>query len=212
MSGVYALEAPKGTNGRGGYVLIVAYTDKGTEKRDALTAEKIFALRKPTINPEKYDAAKGTQLLTTPGRSFNMVENDGYLGYHDLDLTGISEIIIGAEASPRVDAAGAIIEVRLDSPTGKLIGTTEKVVPVEIDIRAEVRKLRAAWEKGGKKGPEPNFWRVRNMFKPKFNVPLTEVTGMHHVYFVFKNEEVKEGQILVSMNEIEFKQATSVVQ
>jgi len=35
---------------------------------------------------------------------------------------------------------------------------------------------------------------------------------MHHVYFVFKNEEVKEGQILVSMNEIEFKQATSVVQ
>ncbi len=206
LSGEYALNAPDGTNGKGGYVLRVAYTDKGTEKLEALTAEKIIALRNPVINPEKYDAAKGTQLLTTPNRLFNIVEHNGYLGYHDLDLTGINEIIIGAEASTRVNATGAVIEVRLDSPTGTLIGATEKIVHVEVDIQGELKKMQAAWKKGGKKGPEPNYWWVREMLKPKFNVPLTEVTGKHHVYFVFKNDAAKEGQILLEMNGIEFKQ------
>ena len=103
QQGTFTMEAPKGTNGKGSYLLRVAYKDKGTQKVDALTGEKIIALRNPVINPEKYDQAKGTQLLTTPGRSFNIIEHNGYLGYHDLDLTGISELEIGAETSTRVN-------------------------------------------------------------------------------------------------------------
>lgn len=212
QQGTFTMEAPEGTNGKGSYLLRVAYKDKGTQKVEALTGEKIIALRNPVINPEKYDQAKGTQLLTTPGRSFNIIEHNGYLGYHDLDLTGIGELEIGAETSTRVNAAGAIIEVHLDAPDGELIGATEKVVPVEVDIRAEVEKLRTAWEKGGKKGREPNFWQVRNMFKPKFQIALNDISGKHSIYLVFKNPDAVEGQILVEMNSLEFKPKTAIIQ
>jgi len=151
-------------------------------------------------------------LLTTPGRSFNIVEHNGYLGFNELDLTGITELEIGAEASKRVNATGAIIEVRLDTPTGQLVGTTEKIEQLDIDFGAEYEKVKAKWEKGGKKGPEPNYWQVRNSFKPKFTISINDVEGSHNLYLVFKNTEAKEGQILVQMNSIEFKKGQKIVQ
>ena len=112
-----------------------------------------------------------------------------------------------------MNAAGAVIEIRLDSPDGKLIGETEKIVDLGIDYGAEFEKIKAAWEKGGKKGPEPNYWAVRYDLKPKFTIPInTEGTGQQPLYFVFKNPEVVEGQILVEMNFIQFKSGQAVVQ
>ena len=212
LSGNFQTAAPKGTDGKGAYLLRVAYTDKGTSKLEGLTTEKIVALRNPRINPEHYDEGKGTQLLTTPGRSFNIVGHNGYLGFNELDLTGITEIEIGAEADKRVNATGATIEVRLDTPDGQLIGTTEKIEQLDIDFGAEYEKVKATWEKGGKKGPEPNYWQVRESFKPTFTVPITDIEGKHNVYFVFKNADAQEGQILVQMNSIEFKNGQRLVQ
>ena len=206
LEGTFTPEVPKGDRGTGGYVLRVAYTDKGTDQVGPLASEKIIALRNPSINPEHYDQAKGVQLTTTPRRSFNVVEHNAYLGFNKLDLTGISEITLDAEASSRNGAAGGIIEVRLDSPTGTLVGTTEKVVPLDIDFRAELGKMRAEWEKNGKKGPRPGFREVREKFKPQLSVTLENLSGVHDVYFVFKNTDAKPGQILVQMSGIEFKQ------
>ncbi len=206
ISGSFTPEVPEGDNGKGGYLLRVAYTDKGADQVGALSSEKIIALRNPLLNPAHYDQAKGVQLTTTPRRSFNVVENNAYLGFDKLDLTGIREITIDAEASKRNGAAGGIIEVRLGSPSGSLIGTTEKVVPLDIDFRAELGKLRAEWEKNGKKGPRPGFREVREKFKPHLSVTLENLSGFHHVYFVFKNADAKPGQILVQVNGIEFHQ------
>ena len=193
LTGTYKTEAPKGTSGKGGYLLRVAYSDKGTDKLEALTAEKIIALRNPSLLPEHGDVFKGTQLLTTPGRVFNVMEHEAHIGFQNLDLTGINEIVIGADASDGVDAAGAVIEIRADAPDGKLLGATEKVVHIEVDVGAEFEKRLAAWVKGGKKGPEPNYWWVRDLLKPTFTVPLEDITGLHDVYFVFKNAaEVKK--------------------
>ena len=207
LTGTYKTTGPKGSRGKGSYLLRAAYTDKGTDKLKPLSAEKIIALRNPVIVPESYDDAAGVQLLTTPRRSFNITQDGAYLGYHDLDLTGVGEIAINADASPRVGAAGGFVEVRLGSPDGQLVGTTEKIVPLQINFRAELRKMREAWEKGGKKGPEPNFRTVREMLMPKYAISLEGVEGMHHVYLVFKNAEAKEGQILVQMNEVTFVKA-----
>jgi len=212
LAGTFKTEVPKGTNGKGGYLLRVAYTDKGTDKLESLTSEKIIALRNPYIMPEQYDEARGTQFLTTPGRIFNIVEDNAYLAYDDIDLTGITEIVIGAEAATGVNAAGAVIEVRLDSPEGQLIGQTEKIVDLGLDYGAEFEKIKTAWKKGGKKGPEPNYWAVRYNLKPKFTIPVKEVTEKHTLYFVFKNPEVVEGQSLVEMNFIQFKSGERVVQ
>ncbi|MFT4568633.1 MAG: cytochrome c, partial [Saprospiraceae bacterium] len=204
-SGTYTTEAPDGTAGKGGYLLRVAYTDKGTATLGALTSEKIVALRNPVLNAEHYDSAKGTQLLTTPNRSFNIIENDAYLSYSNIDLTGIKEILIRAEASSRVDALGAVIEVRLNTPEGMLVGATEKIMPIEIDFRGELQKLRVAWDDGGKVGPRPGFGMVRVLFSPKYIVPVSDIEGVGDLFLVFKNGAAKKGQILLQMNEIEFR-------
>ncbi|MBB4077758.1 cytochrome c [Lewinella aquimaris] len=205
LRGTFVTNTPPGENGKGGYLLRAAYTDRGTGQLRPLTAEKIIALRNPILDVERNDAAKGTQLTTTPGRSFNVVEDGGYIGYNNLDLTGISEVIIHAEASKRSGAAGGVIEVRLDAPDGTLLGTTESVESVEINFGAEVAKLRAEWEAGGKKGPEPGYREVRDKFRREYTVPVAEASGRHNIFFVVKNPAARQGQILVQLQDIVFK-------
>ena len=212
LSGTYSTDVPKKENGKGGYLLRVAYTDKGTPTLDALTSEKIIALRNPVINPENADVAEGTQLLTTPGRSFNIMADNAFLGFNQLDLTGINAIEIGAEVDAQVNAAGGIIEIRLGSPEGTLVGKTEKLGPVEIDFDEKLKEETAKWIKGGKKGEEPNWWSVKHMFKPTYTIPVENIKGKHDVYFVFKNPALITGQILIKMNHIEFKQGKAMLQ
>jgi cytochrome c len=140
------------------------------------------------------------------------MEDNAHLGFKNLDLTGIGEISINAEASKRSGAAGGVIEVRLDSPDGELIGQTDTIQPSSVNIRAELRKRRAAWEAGGKKGPEPSFMSVIEELKPRFIIPLDNISGMKTVYFVFKNPNMKDGQIMVSVDEIEFKPIPKTLQ
>ena len=204
LAGVHLTEVPKEENGNGGYLLRVAYKDKGNNGLKSLSSEEIIALRSPIINPEHFDDEKGTQLLTTPGRYFNIIEHNAYLGYHQLDLTGIKEIKINAEAFKRMDAAGAVIEVRLGSPTGQLVGSTEKVLQSDYTIWEELAKLRDAWEKGGKKGPRPTNKTVKDMFQKKYTISVADLDGFQDIYLVFKNPDTKTGQILVQMNAIEF--------
>ncbi|MGB3799815.1 MAG: c-type cytochrome, partial [Lewinella sp.] len=205
LRGSYVTDVPAAENGKGGYLLRVAYTDRGRGELGSLTSEKIIALRNPVLPAEGSDYKEGTQLMTTPRRSFNVVEDGGFVGYRDLDLTGIGEIVINAEASERSGSAGGTIEVRLDSPDGEVIGQTEKVVHRELDYDAELMKQRQAWEAAGKKGPEPNIWQVRQSLKPTWSVPVGDTEGIHDVYFVVRNKDTKPGQILVQLETIEFK-------
>lgn len=210
LAGTYTPQVPEGQNGKGGYLLRAAYTDKGNGALEALTAEKIIALRNPVLDPEHADASNGVQILTTPRRSINIIIDSAYFGYHDLDLTGIAEIVIKAEAPGRTNSPGGIVEVRLDSPAGELVGSTEMITAVDIDFRAELQKLRKAWEDGGKKGPRPGFGTVREMFQPKYTIALGSIEGKHDVYFVIRNPEAKEGEILLQFDEIAFKNTQSL--
>ena len=211
LEGTHTPKVPKGDNGKGGYLLRVAYTDKGNGDLGSLASEKIIALRNPVLNLESFDEGKGIHLMTTPRSLFNVVEDGAFIAFQDIDLTGISEILLDAEASQRNGAAGGIIEVYIDSPTGTLLGSTEKIMPLDIDFRAEVRKLRAEWEKNGRKGPRPSFRTVREKLMPRYPISLSGLSGKHDIYFVFKNPEAKTGQILIQMNGIEFKQAQTGV-
>jgi cytochrome c len=207
LSGTYTTTIPEGQNGKGGYLLRAAYTDKGADDLQALTAEKIIALRNPVIDAENYDIAQGTELMTTPSRMFNMAQDGAFVGFKNLDLTGVGSIEINAEASSRAESIGGVIEVRLGSPDGTLVGQTEKLVPIQIDFRAEMQKLVAEWEKGGKKGPRPGWREVREKFQPSYSVNLGGVEGFHDLYFVVRNPEAKPGQILLQMRTVTFKHA-----
>jgi len=207
LAGAHTLEAPPDDPGQGGYLLRAAYTDNGAGNLAPIASEKIIALRNPVLDPERADVSQGFQILTTPSRSINVIEDQAYLGYRQLDLTGIREVAVNAEAPARTNSPGGIVELRLDSPTGALLGSTDKINVVEIDYRAELEKLRKAWEVGGKKGPRPGFRTVRELFKPTYVIPLGPVEGSHDVYFVVRNPEAREGEILIQFDGVEFKNA-----
>ena len=210
LRGSYVTRVPEGQGDRGGYLLRAAYTDRGRGRLGSLTSEKIIALRNPSVDVEAYDETRGTQLMTTPNHSFNVVEDGGFIAFHDLDLTGIGEVEISAQANDRNDAAGGTIEIRLDSPDGKVVGSTEKVVHRELDWEAELGKERKAWIAGGKQGPEPSIRQLRRAYQPTWTAQLEPTDGMHDVYFVVRNKDVKPGQILVELWRLNFKPANQL--
>ncbi|UWX54514.1 PKD domain-containing protein [Maribacter litopenaei] len=208
LSGSYTTSVPQKENGKGSYLLRVAYTDKGTDKVQPLTSEKIIALRNPVITSEEYDEANGIKLFITPRRSLKMEKDGGWLSYKNIDFTGISEMVINAEASTRTQDIGGVIEVHLDAPDDPLVTTTEEIAPLEIDFRAELQRLRSEWEAGGKKGPEPSFRTVMALSQKTIPVDVQDVNGFHDLYLVVKNPNAKEGQLLMQINTVEFKQSS----
>ncbi|MDC6405318.1 MULTISPECIES: PQQ-dependent sugar dehydrogenase [Maribacter] len=205
LSGSYITSVPQKENGKGSYLLRVAYTDKGTDKVQPLTSEKIIALRNPVITSEQYDEAEGTKLLITPNRALKMNRNGGWLSYKNIDFTGITEMVINAEASTRTKDIGGIIEVHLDAPDGPLITTTEEIAPLELNFREELQRLRSEWEAGGKKGPEPSFRSVMALAQKSIPVDVKDINGFHDLYLVVRNPNAKEGEMLVQINTLEFK-------
>lgn len=205
LEGSFVTKIPEGDNGKGSYLLRVAYTDQGAGAIKGLSTEKIIALRNPVLNPEKFDEGKGTRLMTTPSRSFSMVGDGAYLAYDHIDLSGITSIEVVAQAPPRENAAGCSIEIRLDSPEGQLIGSTEKIEPKDVSFRDIMRKMREDNAKAGKPDARIDFDLVRRMASSVVSAELTPVSDIHKVYLVFKNPEAKSGQMLTQLFSIEFK-------
>lgn len=204
LAGRWTAKVPEGENGKGGYLLRAAYQDKGSGGAASLGGEYIVALRNPFVDPETADFKNGTDVTTTPNRSFNIVSNGAHIGFRNMDLSGIKKINLVVQAQPRVGAVGGVVEIRLDAPDGQLIGTTEQIVPKEVSFREVMAKLRA--EAAGKPGPQPpiDMAAVRRLTATNAAVDIEAISGSHDLYFVFRNETAKPGQILVQVNEIGF--------
>jgi cytochrome c len=211
--GTFTPEVPANDNGRGSYLLRVAYKDKGTEQMTSLTSEKIVALRNPTLDPEKADVQKGTVLMTTPTRSFSLVGNNSYIGYKGLDLSGIQQVEMLVSAQPRSGALGGVIEVHLDSPDGPVIGKTETIVPKDIDFGTAIAAMQAQASKAGKKlnpaagAAGMDFSLLRRFMSIVTKAPIQATEGIHDVYFVFTNPQAKENETIAQAVEITFQNA-----
>ena len=214
VSGTFVTKAPADDNGRGGYLLRVAYKDRGTSDLSSLTSEKIIALRNPVVDPEKADSTKGVLLMTTPRRNLNMVGSGSYLAYRGIDMNGIKEIEVLVQASPRAGASGGIVEVHIDSPDGKLVGTSDAVVPKEINFRRLMANNPQPAAGGNRRNTgtqqaQPDFATRMRMSSIHAVVALDQTEGDHDVYFVFKNPQAATNQILMQVIEIEFRQTLS---
>ena len=205
LSGTFVPKVPAKENGKGGYLLRTAYTDHAQSGLKALTGEAIVALRNPVLDPEQFDAAEGIQVLTTPQRSLKISKNGGWLAYKGLDMTGVATLTVNSEASPRTGDAGGTIELHLGAPDGQLVAASDPIVPVDIDFRGALEKLRADWEKGGQKGPRPGFREVRQLSQQLSDFDLRDLDGVQDLYLLVKNPEAKEGQMLLQLNSLEFK-------
>ena len=90
------------------------------------------------------------------GSDVAYIENGDYIGFKGVDFAGGAESIDLRVASPN---SGNSIEIRLDSPTGKLIGTADV--------------------------PETGGWQTWKTV----NAALEKATGVHDMYLVFKGGE-----------------------
>jgi cytochrome c len=223
IKGELALVKPEGQKStKGVFVVRATYLDKGNKKIAPVQSEKWVFLRAPQLDVEKADVTKGILQLITPGRSTNMVGQNPHLGYKGLDLTGISTIEIAASAQARANAAGGVIEIHLDSPSGPVIGKTNpfevaqggfggppaasatpgKGAPLGTPVANAAPAAPAAAPAGG--APAQQAPR-RQMSTPTQKVAIQATSGEHDVYFVAVNPKAADNQIVVQIQGIEMK-------
>jgi cytochrome c len=105
---------------KGAYVLTAAYTDQGGNGIGPLTGRTRVVLRSPIITANDFDDVyelRRTDLLTS-------VNKDAYAQLKNMDLSGVTKMVF----TVATETEGTGIEVRVDAPTGPLIGKTD--VPV----------------------------------------------------------------------------------
>jgi cytochrome c len=209
VKGEYKPEIPKGDNGRGSVLIRAAFTDRavsGAKTIPAQTTEEMIVLRNPEMYAAEAPVVKGAELkaLGVAGLGFSVVPfNNSYLGFKDIDLSGIEKLELDASAQRREGSVGCTIEVRLDSPTGPLVGQEKVELAPEIDVA----KVMAEMESEKKNAKPGEVVKQRNPFaRPPVKIKLQDTKGKHDIYFVFKNDEAKPIQPLLSFSKIKFQQ------
>lgn len=209
VKGEYTPEIPKGDNGQGSVLIRAAFTDRaisGAKTIPAQTSEQMIVLRSPEMNAAEAPIVKGAELkaLGVAGLGFSVVVfNNTYIAYKDIDLTNIEKLELNASAQRREGSVGGTIEIHLDSPTGFLVGTEKVDIAPEIDI-AKVMAEMESEKKNAKPGAAAKPF---NPFaRPPVFVKLKENKGKHDIYFVFKNDNAKAIEPLMSFSKITFHQ------
>ncbi|MDJ1481161.1 PQQ-dependent sugar dehydrogenase [Cytophagaceae bacterium YF14B1] len=162
---------PKVTTGndQGAFIIRAAYKDKGANGVPSASAEDVLVLRNPSVPAGNADKSGGVQKFKLPEPPVEMViamAPDNYIGFSKTDLTSIDQVTFVVSAPvQQLNAAGGVIEVHLDSPTGPMIGQSSAIVPKDAPITGT------------------SF--TPDMVKAK----LTPTQGIHDVYYVFKNDK-----------------------
>ena len=219
LKGSYTPKIPAGDNGKGSLVIRAAYTDKGAKDAGLLTTEELKILRSHQLSPGAADVISNAEisLQTMFAVSLNIIpKTNGYIGYKQIDFTGIQEIEISASAFPSMGFAGGRIEIRLDKPDGDLLG--------QADITAKNPSYMAAdsaQNAGGAKAkrvkavvsakkPAKAPRKIPDDFNPfasaGIKTDIKPINGLHDIYFVFRNEKANPDAQLMSVSNIQFNE------
>jgi cytochrome c len=222
LKGSYTPKIPEGDNGKGSLVIRAAYTDKGAKGSEPLTSEETIVLRSPQLSPGSAEITHRAEvnLQTMFAVSLNIIpKNNGYIGFNQIDLTGIQQLEISAIAFPMMGYIGGTIEVRLDKPDGDLLGQVkiESINPVfggsaanaaQNAGGAKTRKAQPAAPVAVKKpaasSKKPAAGFSNPFARPGMKTDIKPVTGQHDIYFLFKNENAKGDEPLMSVTNIKF--------
>lgn len=183
VSGSYVAKAPASDKGKGVYIVRAAYEDQGANGLPALRSEQTFTLRNSKVDAHGFDNYSEINKMAFGGNNLVIPSKSGaYMEMRGVDLSGVSELTLMATApKAQLNAAGGKVEVRLGSPTGKLIGES---------------KFLEASDKGGF-APSP--------LSVSFNGAGIATDKPQDVYVVFVNPKA-EGSLMVVMG-LEFKMA-----
>ncbi|HXW07158.1 MAG TPA: PQQ-dependent sugar dehydrogenase [Vicinamibacterales bacterium] len=196
LSGTFTPAIPEGDTGRGSVVIRAVYTDRGANKLPAQTAEAMRVLRSPTLSVSSADIQSGVVAATGRGNAGTIVPRaNSHIGFRQIDLTGMGRAEVMAQAPPRGGHAGGTLEVRLDSPTGPVIGQGS----VGGGGRASgptASEVQAAGGRAGGRG------RGRGTGPAPVVVQLKPTAGLHDLYIVFRNAQVTGQQPLMTVSGI----------
>ncbi|MGH9370818.1 MAG: PKD domain-containing protein, partial [Vicinamibacterales bacterium] len=208
LQGTYTPAIPEGDNGRGSLVLRAVYSDKGATDLPELTTEAITVLRSPKLGPQYADIQQGITAGPTRGSAGAIIpKTNSHIAYKGLDLTGIKAIDLVAQAQARGGHAGGTVEIRTGSSTGPLIGQLEIALagggrgtkqPTATEIQ----------EAGGAAPPAAGGRGIQGRGASKKGpgggllVELKPTTGIHDLYFVFKNDKATATQPLMTLSTI----------
>lgn len=174
LQGTYTFTNPARSGEAGSYVISASYTDKGSPVTGPLTGRKLIILRNPRVEAETFALSANVDRKHQDGSNQTWVgdiKDGSYIGFPEIDLTGINRLNFSAAALPD---RGGKIEVRSGSPSGELLGSA-------------TLSPTAAASPGGQKGPQ---WQT-------VSAPLTGAKGLTDLYFVFRNDEVKDKNLMI---------------
>ncbi|MDB4925842.1 PQQ-dependent sugar dehydrogenase [Mucilaginibacter sp.] len=178
VKGTYTPKVAAEDNGNGSYIIRAAYTDRGNKNIPKQTTVSTIVLHNPQVwaatAPIMKNAA--TKVNGLDGTTNVVARKDGYIAFKKLDMTGIKQLELAATATALENNPGGTIEVRLDSPTGILLGQTQ-------------------FEQLDQKPKSLNWIKT----------DIKESAGMHDVYFVFKNDKAKAIDALLLFSAIRFE-------
>lgn len=214
VSGEFTLQIPKDDNGRGLYVIRAAYTDNGVNELPALTADSVLILRSPKLDPLQADLLEGGALRDQLDEYvFLTAKPNSFIAFENIDLTGVKRILFRPNWHLYDIYPGGTIEIRLGSPEGKLIGTAvlerEQFNTRYRGAFGGLSNMTKDQEERSKRYPpieERKFFAPgsdKNAFIIPSVTPVKAQSGNHDVYFVFKNDSVKETESLFPLAEIE---------
>lgn len=154
---------PKDLEPNTALVISATYTDKGGNNIKALTASNSLVLPSSHVVFSGKETLKGFVPFSFNNNNVLVLpENEGWFALDSIDLTGVGsvDILLGWQQPP---SRALSFEVRLDSPSGKLVGTGTMPVP-----KKDERNSRAS-------------------------VQVSPVTDgkFHSLYFVYKPGEMK---------------------
>lgn len=127
LKGQYVAKLPKDDPGKGVFIWRVAYEDNPVNNIPAAKSEQTLIMRNAKIDPHGFDEYKDVNKMSFGGMNLAMPSKNGCsMALKGVDLSGIKSLIVLASApKPQANAIGGKIELRLNSPTGTLIGESE---------------------------------------------------------------------------------------
>jgi cytochrome c len=206
VQGEYTPKIPAKDNGKGTLLVRAAFTDRsvsGNKTIPAQTTEEMIVLRSPEVNAAEAPVTQGVELkaLGTAGLGFSVVTfGNSFIAFKELDLSGIKELEMNAAAQKREGALGGKIEIRLDSPTGTLVGEKQVEVAPEVDMAKIMAELESQKKPGEVVKPP------RRPTRAPVVVSIAPTTGKHDIYLLFKNDSAKPVEPLMTLSKVVFKQ------
>lgn len=177
VTGSYTAKLPAGDKGKGVYVVRASYEDKGAKGLPSLRSEQTYVLRNAKVDVHGFDAYDNVNKMAFGGNNLAIPAKSGaYMVLNQTDLSGVTNVIVRAMApKPQLNASGGKVELRLDSPTGTLVGES------------------AFLEATDKMDFNPSSLTV------PVKLPVPFDNKLHDVYMVFVNPNKPSGSLMVVM-------------